>query len=186
MKLARKHIVYVAMLGLAGMALVVDRVVGPGGGTLKVANAEYVTPVEPETGSPTLAVAEETAPQDLAGRLALLATARRIDIDRSRDVFVPSPAWQGDFGRGGAAAAVDGPPADAENALDAFRRTRHLGAIVDGGSEMGAVVDGQFVRVGQFLDGMRLVHISRDSATFQSSQGQVELRLPRPTMPEAG
>ncbi|HOD80292.1 MAG: hypothetical protein BWX88_02842 [Planctomycetes bacterium ADurb.Bin126] len=186
MKLARKQIVYVAMLGLAGMALLVDRIVGPGGGTLKTANAEYVTPVELETESPASAVAEATPPQDLAGRLALLATARPIDIDRSRDVFVPSPAWQGDFGRGGPVAAFDGPPADTENALDAFRRTRHLGAIVDGGSEMGAVVDGQFVRVGQSLDGMRLVHISRDSATFQSSQGQVELRLPRRTMPEAG
>ncbi len=185
MKLARKQIVYVVMLGLAATALVVDRLLGPGGGTVKTANAEYVAPVEPESQPPASDVAPEKPPPDLAGRLAMLASARSIDIDRSRDVFVPSPAWQGDFGRGGPA-AMDAPPADAESALDAFRRTRQLGAIVDGGSEMGAIIDGQFVRVGQFLDGMKLVHISPDSATFQSSQGQVELRLPRRTLSAAG
>jgi len=184
MKLARKQIVYVVMLGLAATALVVDRLVGPGGGTLRTANAEYVMPAEPDAQPPASAFASEKPPQDLAGRLATLAAARSIDIDRSRDVFVPSPAWQGDFGRGGPV-AMDAPPADAESALEAFRRTRQLGAIVDGGSEMGAIVDGQFVRVGQFLDGMRLVHISPDSATFQSSQGKVELRLPRRTMTAA-
>ena len=171
------------MLALAGSALVVDRIVGPGGGTLKVANAEHAAPAEGEVGPAMVAVADDPPAEDLAGRLARLAAGRAIDIDRSRDIFVPAPAWQGDFGRPAPVSAA--PAADEESALDAFRRARQLGAIVDGGSEMGAIVDGQFVRVGQFLDGMRLVRISPDSATFQSSQGQVELKLPRRTMPRA-
>lgn len=64
--------------------------------------------------------------------------------------------------------------------LAATFATRHrlTAVVVKSGNRGGALVDGKLVTVGQVVDGLRLVAVAPESATFAANNDTVTLRMP--------
>ncbi|MFP4144453.1 MAG: hypothetical protein ACLFV3_04860 [Phycisphaeraceae bacterium] len=180
MELTRERKILLAVLSLGLGALMLDRVVlnagasGPKSATASGASyavpEEAETPAEPSPKVDTAATpaADASAPA-LARRLAEVASQERADPTRTRDAFNPAAPWN--------AAPEAQRPDPAEEALRQFAGRHRLTAVMPGGEDPVAVVDGQLLRPGEKLDGLRLVAIAPGSATFERDGGQVRLEL---------
>ena len=73
----------------------------------------------------------------------------------ARDAFTLSAAWSG-----GHKQSAEG------SEVSKFRKKHRLKALILHGRGQAAFVDDEFVRIGQVLDGFRLVEIDENSATF--------------------
>ena len=61
-----------------------------------------------------------------------------------------------------------------------FFQRHKLGAVVLAGSESIAMVDGEMVRIGQFVDGFELVEIANAKARFSDGRKSIWLHVDRP------
>lgn len=154
------------VLGVAGIGLVADRIFlgGP-----KSANAEMIpdtisVPASERGAAGLSGNAADTAAGRLAG-FALASTAPRGDLGAV-------PAWL--------AVKEDEPvKPDVEAGKPWVKRHRVSG--YSRGQTHGVSVDGQFVKVGEIVDGMMLsaVSVATGEAVFSDAAG-VEARLPLP------
>ncbi|MFO8012812.1 MAG: hypothetical protein R6X20_05835 [Phycisphaerae bacterium] len=186
MTLTRSRKIILAVLAVAVVALVVDRLVlAPPASGPKHARAAP-TPSPADTAAKTRATPSPAAatPSETVGRPALAerleATAERFQLDPEtlRDGFVPSQAWLVDLVEPAPEAAPEAVETQASPA-EQFAEQHTLTSVIlttGGGS---AVIDGKVVPVGQVLDGFRLTRLTRSSAVFEADGEEVELRLRR-------
>jgi hypothetical protein len=108
----------------------------------------------------------------ISERLKALATGEDLDPARVREAFAPSDEWLAVLSAPKVAAPLPQADLPAE-----FTRKHKLTSVLLAGSAGCAVVDGKIVRIGQELDGFRLVSLEPDCAVFQAAQGPVSVTL---------
>jgi len=180
MTLSTSHKALFAVLALAVAALLFDWIflrggaAGPTQANASVGAVEEVEPPPPPASpsEPPAGAGEkpDTEPPPLADRLQTVARTLALDPTRMRDAFVPSEDWLSELKPPEPVAA---PPDPAEG----FGQRHSLSSVILMGAGGSAVVDGRAVRVGQELDGFRLLRLTPTGAIFQSGDRQVELRL---------
>lgn len=149
MRLTRQHKVYVAVLGLAVGALVLDRVVlgtrltGPAG-----ASAYSLDPDDP-LHTPTPA---PSAGRSLASRIDEAARANHLDAGEAIDAFSPL--------RSGPAASASASP---ESEFNAAHRITAVMVKPSGA----AIIDGRCIRVGESIDGYVLRQVGSDQIQLE-------------------
>ena len=157
---------YASVLGACLLALAADRLF------LAPEQAEAVTsaPTPPPPAPPSRTVPPVLASQKpIAALFATIAEERGIDPTKVPDAFRVPTAWLPRQGPSGS--AWDRP--DAER----FRAAHRLNAVMALESGGYAIVDGRRLRVGQEIDGFRLVEIRVRSIVLESAGLQIELTL---------
>lgn len=178
MKLGKKEAAYGAVLGLAAVAFVIDRMFfspDDAGAATPHASVEKPAAHEAQAAAPVAATASsESIP---AGWLAERLRAATSGTDQSsRDVFAVPACWR-------PAPKVAVAPVAAVAAPkpklfgETFRREHHLVAVMIEAGRGRAVVDGKLVTVGDAIDGFRLVSLSRQAARFVRGSEQVCLSI---------
>lgn len=184
-KSSRERNVFIGILGVALAGLAVDRVFLGSGATgpaeASAAAEEYaVDPFSDVLEVELVEAADEAEPltSALAGRLEEFARSDQRDTGDLPDIFEPSASWRGMPSSDGAVASRPASPAEA------FQAAHRLNAVMLSDSKPGAVVDGQFLTIGQDLDGFVLTSVNERSAVFKAENEQAELALdPQPQSP---
>lgn len=175
MKLSKRQKSGVAVLAIALLALVADRAL-LGGGSVPAgasassneAPAEYipgaVDPPDPNLEPPTIRLAQ---------RLETLWSERNLDRSQARNVFSLPASWLADVRP---ATPVDRPPPE-QDAVTVFTTNHQLRGVLITDQARCVTVNDHVLRLGDELDGFKLVAIEEDSATFEADGRQVSLRL---------
>ena len=182
MEIQKKHKVMFAVLGLAVVVFLADRVM-PGGSPAgpneaQAAIGEPGDEIAPEVFSPaddreTQAAEVRTA---LAKRLDSVARSHRLEPSAVKDAFFPSPEWVGP--RGGKVVVDEEPEVDsAEVKVQEFARMHQLkGAIVASDRSI-AIINGDCVSIGQKVDGFELKSVTANTAVLTCEDAEVVLKL---------
>jgi hypothetical protein len=161
MQITNKHKVYVAVVGAAVAAFLIDRAYFTPSAALAVADLLIHSP--PQTDAlnnfETAGFSEGT----IASKLKSISQP---NLDQIPDAFAPSHEWIN---------SVQPTPGH----LDQFETTHKLSAVLASHNGGGAIINGQFVRIGQTVDGFTLTSINRQSAEFSSRTRKVTLSLDR-------
>lgn len=198
MTLTRQQKVLVTILALGVGAMLIDRLVLSSGATgPSPAAAHAVRSAATGAGDVSLIdeaqalaalIAADRNDDDVADRLAEYARQHGLDVSSMRDGFEPSPTWVAP-----AAAAQTGPdrPAAMPQDHERFVRSHKLVAVMGSGPGAVAVIDGRALRVGQIIDGYRLIEVRERTAIFapahrpggdsggnSGGSERVELRIP--------
>lgn len=175
MKLTRERKVYAAVLALAVVALGADRFLFS---APEIAAAEPGSLLVQSEPRPKAFIKGESARPVAAKLPGLGALARRMDeVSKARglqagnvaDPFRPPAGW------------LKAEATQTGNGLSEFAAKHHLVAVLKSSRGGIAVVNGatrKSLRIGQQLDGFKLVAIGEKSVTFQSALGTVDLGLP--------
>lgn len=163
---------------MALVSFVVDRVFFPSE-ALKPARA-VASPAQPVAEQKAAAAGPAASPDPpltprlpvISERLKALATGEDLDPARVREAFAPSDEWLLVL----SAPKVVAPLPQADLPAE-FTRKHKLTSVLLAGSAGCAVVDGKIVRIGQELDGFRLVSLEPDCAVFHAVQGPVSVTL---------
>lgn len=175
MVLTKRQKVMVAVLGLGAVCLAGDKLFLDGGSTgpsqAEAASGGGAVPLEPK-----LAPAVATPPgNSLTERLDALRETMNLNLMATKDAFCPSGSWLSDL-RPGERTAMSSD----EVRVMAFGRRHALNAIVTSDCGGTAFIDDTFVRVGQVIDGFRLVRLGYRTAVFEANGLEVVLRLKGP------
>jgi len=190
MKISRERTILIAVLGVAGIGLLADRVIIGSDMTGPAQSAAGVVDgIDTEPAQTTAATAEEfiktmvegqQAPgqspkqgESLAERLRKVTGSSAVtDLAQARDAFSPAPGW-------GELPSDSGAVTDnhARQAAETFQSSHVLEAVLVYGDMRYAVIAGQTLSVGQDLDGYRLVSILERTAVFQAQGVRVELGI---------
>ncbi len=166
----------VAVLAIALVALIVDRAFLGGGSGPDEASAssnetsvepmpEAADPLDPNSESPTVALAQ---------RLESLWSERDPDISQARGIFSLPASWLANVRP---ATSADRPPS-VQDAITMFRTNYQLRGVLMTGRAHGVVtVNDHVLRLGDDLDGFKLIAIEEESATFEADGRQVSLML---------
>jgi hypothetical protein len=178
MKLSKSKLISLAALGLAVAALLVDRLaLGPDGAPPKSAEAATAArPAATSTPSATPAsaaapAAPGAAPVRLADRLKALAAAPNLDPLHARDAFMPPESWLAQSRAPETAAS-----APAADPAEKFIREHKLTSVLMAGDGGIAMVNSKALRVGQEVDGFKLVRLEPGSAVFRGGD-DAEVKL---------
>ena len=173
----------IAVLSVAGLGLLVDRVVigsdvtGPAQTSAGVLDGFDTEPVEvtaESSGKHTALIdGDASSGVSFAERLRLITgSSGDDDFSRTRDAFVPGPGW------GATPSAVGAVPDNhARQAAEAFQSRHVLEAVLVSGDKRYAVIGGQTLSIGQTLDGYRLRAVHERSAVFEGRGIRVELGI---------
>ncbi len=179
MTLTNKQKIYGVLLGVGLASLVVDRLligsdIGPDQASADSAQA-YVGTMD----LPDLTVAAVQPIHDvrnegptMGDRVATLARERGVDVSQVRDAFVPHKSW---LPESNSAKVVK---QSSDLSPEQFRIRHRLMAVVITDEARYVVVDGDMLRVGEFVDGYRLVAVKERSAILKLRGAAVELILP--------
>jgi len=195
MTMSRSRLAVFVALGVALVALVVDRLVLAPSATGPQPAAAAESPPgpaaaapQPSAGPEALTAAAETdpastsdGPASLASRLEAAAERFSLDPERLRDGFTPASSWLAELTEPPPSEAAEAAPEpETPSPAEAFRKGHALTAVIMTRSGGSAVVNGRVVRMGQAVDGFTLLRLTRRSAVFASKDGkEVELRLRR-------
>jgi hypothetical protein len=186
MKLTRSQKTAIGLLGVALVALVIDRTFfspsEAGAAPVPAAQAAAAAAEPAATGNK-----QESAPVPDALTAVLsdalisskLKSLTGVDVEHVRDAFAPSQQW---VTAQRPPVATVAPPV--HNISADFVAAHRLNAVMASRSTAGggeAIVDGQFVRVGQYIGSWRLIGVNKHSATFVTTDGSAHatLRLPQ-------
>jgi hypothetical protein len=171
--------VFLAFLGLALVALAVDRLV-LSSGTLSPKSAAAAPSLAPDVSRGSVvataskphprltAGASDTAPPTrpaLTERLEAVAKAYGCEPECTREAFLPPDAWR--------VQPQEPPPPPEPVPIDLaaeFVKKHRLTSILVGGSTSRAIIDGRVMAVGTEIDGFRLTRLVPQGAIFQSTQ----------------
>lgn len=182
--------VYGTILGLALVALVVDRMVLPDSATRPQAATAATAQAparssEAAASSTTASLASHTvAAPSLANRLQNLAQQRRLVLTDVPDAFRPNLNWVG-------TAPTDVAPSEVKNPqialteIEAFSTRNRLMAVLNNSDGGAAIVGSRTLVVGQVIDEFQLMSLTKRSAVFKKGELRVELKLPDPRLPTA-
>jgi hypothetical protein len=182
MALTRRRKALAGVLGLAVAVFLADRVMGwlplgPDQAAASVALGASLGQDFDEQMRATAALANvPPAPRTLAARLHELAGAGGLDAASVTDAFCPSQAWIAKPLPQGPALAKGQPDLAGLSARQFAERNKLTATAVgaDGGM---AIIDGRCLTVGREIDGLKLVAVDRDSATFEADGIAVKLPL---------
>ena len=176
--LTKKRKIYIAALAIAGVAWIVDRgIATPSAAGPATAEASIAVPAAERDATP---VAFDATPPCDAGtvsvsqQLSSLAQASGVDATPGVDVFRPSADWLAD------AVTAAKPPAeslDTARPEKLFAEQHHLTGVMVADQQHLIIVNGKALRIGQVIDGFRLVEIGDRSAVFEND-AQVRVTLP--------
>ena len=181
MKLTKSQKVYVAVLVTAVAAFLVDRVFLGGDGPVEQASAAGpgVGAAEAPRSVPPSGASD--APS-VGARLAELQEAHPVDLQHVREAFVPSDAWNQQLRPRQPRQDPSQPsaPAGSSSRADEFVAGHRLKSILhldDGGV---ALVDDKVVRIGQTVDGFKLIELTENAAVFVLHDQRARLQLANP------
>lgn len=183
MKLSRERKVYFAALVLGLCALGIDRITRGGGtGAETEGEAAVIKPAVHSPAPPTSRpiVASTHTSGSPGGTLARrLQDARRPDSARGTppDLFQVSAKWAGTVAHAAPPAAPD---------AVRFRATYHLTGVLISPQGNRAIVNGRSVRVGETLEGFRLMSVDVGRAVLDSGRTQVILSIESPASARSG
>ena len=170
MKISKKQRVSICLLVVAVGALVADRtVLRPGDATPAQAGAAERAAAD---DLPSAAGSETQAGQgsSLAAKLRELGSSEALDPGQARDAFRPSQTWLAEL-----CPPKPEPVAKPRAIAKPAEPVHHLTAVIlasDGGR---AIVDGKCLRVGQELNGMKLISVAKRSAVLELNGKRVAL-----------
>lgn len=185
MQLTRKRMTMLAVLGVGLLGLGVDQVfLGPGSATAD----DAATALLLDAGSVDIDVvrdqfAARTAPRAtevFAMRLEEVALNGEYDLADLRDVFSPDESWFPD------APAIRRPeptarePRDAGNSPEQFRSRHRLTAVMASGARPCIILDGNFHRIGDVIDGYEVIEIRDRAVVLTGDHELVVLELEEP------
>jgi len=164
MKLTKERKIYAGLFLVALCALVGDQIFS-GPSAASAADTEPVASATVHAAAP--AVTQHSAIiKQLAQRLRTLDHDEALSASAVSDPFKLSKSWE---------SASDGPT---DNRVWAFNQRHHLTAVMVSGARGGsAIIDGDLVRVGQSLEGFKLIEVSTRSATFECNKQLARLAL---------
>jgi hypothetical protein len=165
MKLTKERKIYAGLFIVAACAFAGDQIFS--GPKEAAANADVaVVTARPAPAATATAVSNHTLiTTELAQKLRALDHDQALSAAPLSDPFTLSKTWETSD------ASVDG-------RLSGFNQRHHLTAVMVGGArESSAIIDGQLVRVGQSIDGFKLIEVSRTSATFECHKQLARLVL---------
>lgn len=181
MVLTKRQKVMLGVLGLGAVALAVDKLM-PGGGqtgpsTANAASATFVgstvsdSPVPRGTGGRDADLLDNS----VASQLDTLRRTLGMDLDSTKDAFCPSKTWLSALRPGDCVVTSS----DEVRAID-FGRMHELKGIITSGDGGAAFIDDKYVRIGQIIDGFRLVKLGYRMVVFESNGAEVVLKLKSP------
>lgn len=175
MELSKRQKSGLAVLAILLLALVVDRAL-LGGGNVPAGASASSTQAQAEP----IADAEDPAETNsepptigLAQKLEALWSQKGLDASQARDVFSLPASWLTDIRP---STPVDGPPPE-QDAVTVFAANHQLRGVLATDQARCVTVDDRVLRLGDGLDGFKLVAIEEDSVTFEAGGRQVTLRL---------
>lgn len=165
MKLTKERKIYGGLFLVALCALIGDQVFS-GPSRAAAADSEVVASAPVHTAPAATPVAHSAITNQLAQRLRTLDHDQALSASALSDPFKVSKIWDG---------AADGPTV---NRIWAFNQRHHLTAVMVSGARGGsAIIDGELVRLGQSLEGFKLIEVSTRSATFECNKQLARLTL---------
>lgn len=184
----KKRKVYLALLGLAVVAFVLDRTVldasttAPATATAALRSRQAKKVQDAKKPGPAAEDAQQARTQsDPSKRVSIgrqIARCCPAPTDSGQspcpDAFTASPLW----------VAVEVEQEQQEQvsqekvALDNLKSRYTLTAVISGKSGM-AILGGKCVRVGQSIEGCTLVEVTGQRAIFQAGENRVELKVPQ-------
>jgi hypothetical protein len=178
MKLSKKQIIYGSVLAAAGVAYAIDAAFF---GPPAAARAAQVSAEGAATTS-SKPIADEIAPLAgpehlLTSRLQKWATDHSSSLAEMSDVFQPPVVAKPTV----VTSAHQTPP---EDPILAFNRRHRLIAIVLDGSAGYALIDGQVLRIGQTVDGAKLIGLTRRQAQFSNAGRTFDVPLTADVVPD--
>lgn len=175
MSRTKKKRIYLGVIGLCGIALLVDRLVITQGASAPAeafadVHGPNLKPSDVGTGKKTVSIPELPFPP----------TLKPMDpAETIRDLFAP-PDNSGSSSRAGNARGRRGTGSKGDSSptnRQAFLAGYHLKAVLDDPRLKIAIVDGLWVRVGQTVGGCRLTKVEGIRACFACSDGEAVLTL---------
>ncbi len=167
----------IAVLGIAGLGLAIDRFVLGSDVTGPSESAAGIIEFEPDPAAlliepSAVAQVSSTPKVSLADRLRQTTSTRQSEANTPRDAFAVPAQWQ--------ASGSDLLPQNGESArraLEAFKRDSRLDAVLLTGSRSYAVVNGQTIYLGQHYKGLQLIAVHERSADFEANGFRVSLTI---------
>lgn len=181
MKLSKQRKAAIGILGLALGVLALDRtMLAPDGASAAMpaaepsADAGASAPAKSENLSVVTGATKRAAKPGVSERLSKSVNSPKWTPEEVLGSLRTSPTWA--VGGGSAGDGGNDPVAS-------FKSTHHLKAVMGarGSDEQRiALIDGKPMRVGDTLDGMRLVSVGARSTVFEAGSVRVILSLPEP------
>jgi hypothetical protein len=170
MKLTKERKIYAGLFVAAACALIGDQLFSGSQPVPASAVAAIVASAEPHKAAAPVIAASSPRSATLVG---LAQKLRNLDHDQVLSASALSDPFQMPKGWDNAS---DSP---ADNRVATFSQRHHVSALMVSGARGGsAIIDGQPVRVGQSLDGFKLVEVSTKSAVFEWNKQVARLVLP--------
>jgi hypothetical protein len=179
----KKQKVYLAVLGLAVVAFVLDRTMfdasttEPAAATAalrkretkKVSKPKSVDGDRPVQQIPAAGSQEKR--QSIGRRILLCCSASSRECP---DAFTPSQLW--------VAREVEdqqeAPEVQDRTTLESLKSRHSLTAVLSGRQGM-AILGGRCVRVGQTIEGCKLIEVTGQTAVFQAGSHRIEMKVPQ-------
>lgn len=172
-----------AVLGVAGLGLVIDRaVIGAGVTGPSESSAGVIDAIDPNLADPSdllIAPTEDPAGQPRGPVISVAEKLRQAvggsaenDPAQSRDAFAPVEGWQ-------TTSLSNGTATDNRSSLlaDTFKSNHKLEAVMALGDNQYVVIGGHTLHIGQELDGFTLLAVHERSAIFESGGVKVEIGI---------
>lgn len=178
----QKYLLIAFAVALA--AFLADRI-QPGLGPSRPSQAEASEGMDigamlPESGAALLqeALAERLpgARWALADRLEEIAQKHRLELTGVKDAFRPAESWVGQPPK-----KKQEPPVDPDKArkarVEQFVKSHQLQAVVIADHDHGAIINGRYLSVGQWMDGFKLESVYKKSVVMVSQGAKAVLTL---------
>lgn len=168
---------FIALLGIGVIALAADQLIPRSENPEDEPESAVAVAVAPAAQKAPPAAPTPANPS-LSQRIAT-AGARSSGQTETRDIFVVPVAWIG--------------PQKAEQVLAApaprtprFDETHRLTALIQAGDRSGALIDGMMIKVGQSIDGYRLMSVANNVAVFESANERAFVRVEKSAVAAVG
>ena len=168
---------FIALLGIGVVALAADQLIPRSENPADEPEPQVAVARAPAAQQTPLAAPTPANPS-LSQRIGR-AVERSSGEMGTRDVFLVPVAWIG--------------PQKAEQVLAApaprtprFDETHRLTALILNGDRSGALIDGMMVKVGESIDGYRLMSVANNVAVFESANERAFVRVEKSAVAAVG
>lgn len=178
MRLTTSHKIYASVLGVALVAFALDRAfLAPGGAEAGETTPDAAGDTDTVQMLPPVKLIPVAAPttRTLALSFRELAERRGLKLEDMSDPFTVPPHWLPDQATVRIGTSTDVSPGRR------FLAAHQLNAVLANEQGGAAIIDGKRFRIGQELDGFRLVLIQRRSVVLEGEGVRVMLSLPTPS-----
>src|SRR6266568_71057 len=157
---------FVALLAIGAAALAADRLIPGSDNSAAETEPDLVVAQAPGGAKAASPASAAPATLSLSDRISR-AVEQATPDPSSRDIFRVPLAWIGPQKSG---AEIGAPVAQMR-----FDETHRLTGLILAGDRTGALIDGMLIKVGQSIDGYRLVSVANNTAVFESANERAVL-----------